>query len=151
MSDPALTNYPQVSQIPVAWGEMDALQHVNNVVYFRYFEIARLAYFDKVDMMQTMKQTQCGPILASTQCQYKAPVTYPDTVQVGARTVNLGEYDLHMEYAVWSEKLQRIAAVGTARVVYYDFKKHQKTPLVNKLIDNIHRLEGDRLDTLTTE
>ena len=39
--------YPVVIEIPVAWGEMDAFQHLNNIVYFRYFESARIAYFER--------------------------------------------------------------------------------------------------------
>lgn len=39
-----LAQHPIVTEIPVAWGEMDALQHVNNVVYFRYFETARIDF-----------------------------------------------------------------------------------------------------------
>ena len=43
-----LAQHPIVTEIPVAWGEMDALQHVNNVVYFRYFETARIDFFNRL-------------------------------------------------------------------------------------------------------
>ena len=41
-----LETFPVVSKIPVLWGDMDSFQHVNNVIYFRYFESARIQYFD---------------------------------------------------------------------------------------------------------
>ena len=75
-----LRDYPVIIDIPVAWGEMDAFQHLNNVVYFRYFESARIAYFDAIDAMKVMETTGVGPILAETRCRYRIPLTFPDTV-----------------------------------------------------------------------
>jgi len=66
-------------QITVAWGEMDAFQHVNNVVYFKYFESARINYFEETGINAHMQTTGVGPILGNTQCRFKAPLTYPDT------------------------------------------------------------------------
>jgi len=43
-----MSDYPVVVDIPVAWGEMDAYGHLNNIVYFRYFETARMAYFERL-------------------------------------------------------------------------------------------------------
>ncbi len=45
-----LKAHPVVIETPVAWGEMDSLQHVNNIIYFRYFESARMAYFNRLDL-----------------------------------------------------------------------------------------------------
>jgi acyl-CoA thioester hydrolase len=44
-----ISTYPVIIEIPLAWGDMDAFQHVNNVVYFKHFESARIAYFEKID------------------------------------------------------------------------------------------------------
>jgi acyl-CoA thioester hydrolase len=55
-----LKNYPVVIEIPIAWGDMDAFQHVNNIVYFRYFESARIAYFEKLNLNDQMIQTGIG-------------------------------------------------------------------------------------------
>ena len=59
-----LKAYPVVIEIPVAWGEMDSLGHVNNIIYFRYFESVRMAYFDAMDFWGYMGETGVGPILA---------------------------------------------------------------------------------------
>ena len=77
--------YPVINEIPIAWGDMDAFQHVNNVVYFRHFESARISYFERIKFIEVMKKTGIGPILASTQCRYKIPLTYPDKITVGAK------------------------------------------------------------------
>lgn len=58
--DTLLKDFPVITEIKVAWGEMDALQHVNNVVYFRYFETARLDYFNKLICWSTCKPRKLG-------------------------------------------------------------------------------------------
>ncbi|MGZ6208377.1 MAG: acyl-CoA thioesterase, partial [Syntrophales bacterium] len=75
-----LKDYPVIIEFPVAWGEMDAMNHVNNIVYFRYFESARIAYFEKADMFSYMTETGIGPILATISCKFKIPLSYPDKV-----------------------------------------------------------------------
>ena len=85
-----LSAFPVVIEIPVAWGEMDAFQHVNNVVYFRYFETGRIAYFERTVMRSAMNTTGLGPILATASCKFKFPLTYPDTVLVGVRVGGSG-------------------------------------------------------------
>ena len=59
--------YPVVITIPIAWGDMDAFQHVNNTVYFKHFESARISYFEKINFLEVMNKTGIGPILASSQ------------------------------------------------------------------------------------
>ena len=66
MEKKLLEGFPVIVEFPVAWGEMDALGHVNNIVYFRYFETARIAYFERVKLLELMEKTGIGPILAST-------------------------------------------------------------------------------------
>ena len=85
-----LAGYPVILEIPVAWGEMDAFQHVNNIVYLRYSESARIAYLERVGLSDTLQTTGIGPILALIQCRYKFPLTYPDTVRVGVRASEIG-------------------------------------------------------------
>ncbi|MBU2038447.1 MAG: thioesterase family protein, partial [Gammaproteobacteria bacterium] len=58
-----LYEYPVVIEVPVAWGEMDAFQHVNNTQFFRYFESARVQYFDNLKILDYMNNYARGPIL----------------------------------------------------------------------------------------
>ena len=79
MTESLLAGFPVVVELAVAWGEMDSYRHVNNVVYFRYFENARLEYFRRLDWFEYERQTGVGPILAATQARFRKPLTYPDT------------------------------------------------------------------------
>ncbi len=139
-----LDDYPVVIEVPVAWGEMDAFQHLNNVVYFRYFESARIAYFKEIEAMKVMETTGIGPILAETRCRYRIPLTYPDTVSVGARVNQLAPKGFIMQYAVASHRHGRIAAEGDGRIVTFDYKAGSKALLPDSIREKIETLEGDR-------
>ena len=137
-----LKSYPSVVEIPVAWGEMDAFQHVNNVVYIRYFETGRIAYFEKCDLMGLMERTGIGPIFASVQCKFKTPVTYPDTVSVGVKVTDIQDDRFVVHHRVVSHKLGRVAAEGEGVIVSYDYRANRKTALPDEMKQCILNLEG---------
>ena len=136
-----LAHCPVVIEIPVAWGEMDSFQHVNNIVYLRYFESARIAYFERLNLMKFMNQTGIGPILASVQCKFKIPLTYPDTVSVGTRISKVEQDRFVMEYSVVSHKHQKIAAEGEGVIVSFNYRENKKTPLPDEIKQRIAELE----------
>ena len=117
-----LSSYGVQIELPIQWGEMDAFEHVNNVHYFRYFESARIAYFMRIGLATTIENINVGPILAETSCKYRFPLKFPDTITVAARTTTYTDTELHMEYLLWSQTKDNAAAVGTGRVVCFDFK-----------------------------
>ncbi len=82
--DRALGRYPVWVSIPVAWGEMDAFEHVNNVAYARWVETARVAYFTRLGLMCPRRPDGVGPILARLAIDYGRPISYPDTVRIEA-------------------------------------------------------------------
>jgi acyl-CoA thioester hydrolase len=137
-----LDTFPVTVEIPVAWGEMDAFQHVNNIVYFRYFESARIAYFDKLNIIEYMDRTGVGPILASTQCRFKVPLAYPDTVSVGTRVSKIEQDRFMMDYVVFSNRLRRVAAEGEGLIVCYNYRERKKTPIPGELRQRILEAEG---------
>ena len=137
-----LKHFPVVVQFPVAWGEMDAFNHVNNVVYYRYFENARIAYFDKVKMMEVMQQTGVGPILSRSQCRYLHQITYPDTVSVGARVSDIASDRFTMQYAIASHTSRRIAAEGEGLLVSFDYQKNEKANIPDIVRQHIISLEN---------
>ncbi len=139
-----LQDYPIILKQNVLWGDMDAFQHVNNAVYFRYFEDARLAYFEKTGVMKNMEQTNIGPILAETQCQFRAPVTYPDHILIGTRLKELptqGDKRFVMEYAVYSEQHDNVAAKGTGNVVFYHYEQGASCEIPVNLISAFKQLQ----------
>jgi acyl-CoA thioester hydrolase len=137
-----ISAYPVTIEIPIAWGDMDVFQHVNNVVYFKQFESARIAYFEKINFFEVMKDTGIGPILASTQCIYKIPLTYPDRVTVGAKVDRIESERFSMKYAVISQRHRKVAALGEGMLVSFDYHSKQKAPLPEEIKKRILALEG---------
>jgi len=133
--------YPVLIEIPIAWGDMDAFQHVNNIVYFKHFESARISYFEKIDFLEVMNKTSIGPILASTQCRYKIPLTYPDHVTVGTKVDTIEKDRFIMKYAVISHKLKKIAALGEGVLVTFDYQNNKKTLIPDEIRKRIIDLE----------
>ena len=141
-SKPLLQAFPVVVGVSVAWGEMDAFGHVNNVVYFRYFENARIEYLRRIAFDNAL---QVGPILASTSCRFRRPLTYPDDLHVGVRTTDIGEDRFTIEYRLVSERLGEVAAEGEGVVVAYDYQKARKAilpPSVRRAIEDLEQQQS---------
>ena len=119
--------------IPVAWGEMDAFGHVNNVVYLRWFETGRMAFFDQVGVSLRDIEGGAGPILAHTSCSFRKPVTFPDTVTVHTAISRVGTKSFVMQYRVDSQVLGDTAAEGDGTIVWYDYAKCISVPVPTEL------------------
>jgi acyl-CoA thioester hydrolase len=142
MSEALLAGYPVVVEQAVAWGEMDAYQHVNNVVYFRYFENSRLEYFRRLNWLAMQNDTGVGPILASTQARFHKPLTYPDVILIGARVVEVGEDRLTMRHRIVSQRLNAVATEGEGIIVTFDYARGVKAPVPAELGRRIAALEA---------
>jgi len=138
----ALGRYPVSIEIPVAWGDMDAMQHVNNVVYLRWFESARIAYFERAALLQGLNDMTVGPILARSTVDYLRPVTYPDTVRVEIAVTKMGKSSYEMAYRLWSKAQGAIAAKGDAVIVNYDYQAGKSAAVDERIRAAIHALEA---------
>jgi acyl-CoA thioester hydrolase len=121
----------------VEWDDMDAFQHVNNKVYFRYFEKIRIDFFEAKGLLDLMEEQQLGPILASTQCRFKVPLTYPDQVVIGTYLTDFESDRFLMKYAVYSLQHKRIAAEGDGAIVCYDYKEGKKASIPEAILESL--------------
>jgi acyl-CoA thioester hydrolase len=137
-----LAGYPVVSTIPVLWGDQDAFAHVNNVVYLRWCEEVRVAYLRLVGMMPPVPPTGVAPIVASVKCDYKIPVNYPDTVQVGARITSIGNSSLRMVHHIVSFNLDRVVAEADSTLVLLDYSISKPVTVPAELRQRIGEIEG---------
>jgi acyl-CoA thioester hydrolase len=136
-----LAGWPVVVQLPVVWGEMDSYRHVNNVVYFRYFENARLEYFRQLGWFEYEEETGIGPILAATQCRFRRPLTYPDTISVTARVSSLAEDRFILEHRIVSHAQGILVTDGQGEVVTFHYGEGKKVPIPDELRRRIAALE----------
>ena len=136
-----LKDFTFVVDLNIEWGDMDALQHVNNIEYFKYFQAARIAYFEKINSDSVFGETPIPLILASTQCKFIYPLTFPDSVSVGVRVDAMADQYFTMKYAVVSHQHQRLVAIGDAKVVMFDYVNNKKTSVPDEIRKTIIDLE----------
>ncbi|HEY4219831.1 MAG TPA: thioesterase family protein [Myxococcota bacterium] len=138
-----LAEFPVIVDVPVRWGDMDAYGHVNNAMYLTYFEVARLEYFSRLQLPGWTSPVGVGPIVHSTTCRYRLPVTVPDTLQVGARMkpASLAADRFTVHSVAFSTRHQRVAAEGDCVVVVFDYASGQKSSVTDELRAAIARVE----------
>ncbi len=104
-------------RIPIRWGDMDAMGHVNNTIYFRYLEQARISWFDAV--IGTPDQKGCGPILAHVSCDFVKPLLYPGEVCVRQMITRVGRSSVDMDLEILRvDPADGSGAQGAAGEVY---------------------------------
>ncbi|HZL91215.1 MAG TPA: thioesterase family protein [Pirellulaceae bacterium] len=138
---PQLADFPAIITLPVQWGDQDAFGHVNNVVYFRWCESARIAYFELSGMHALLGQQQLGPILARIACDYLRQLNFPDTIHVGARITRLGTKSLTMEHALYSQAQDAIVAKSESVIVCFHYESQASCPIPAEVRAQIERFE----------
>jgi acyl-CoA thioester hydrolase len=131
--------------LPVLWGNMDAFGHVNNTVYFRWFECARIEYLDRAGLSHLMAAQRIGPILAAIDCNFRRQVKHPDTVRITARVTRLGRSSLSMAHEVHSQQQAALVADGTSTIVVFDYRTQRPVRVPDEIRAAMERLEGREL------
>lgn len=137
-----LADFRVVIDQPVDWADMDSFRHVNNVVYFRYFENARMEYFSRIGWWDYMTETGIGPIVASTQARFRRPVKYPDTLRAGARSISIGSDRFTIRHVLVSKATGEMVTEGDAVIVSLDYRNNVKVPIPDELRRRIEKLDG---------
>ena len=129
-------------EVPVRWGDMDALRHVNNAQYFTYCETARISYFEKIGLFDVAHKA-LGPSLAMAQLNFRRQLHYPATLVVEVSTSRIGRTSFTLEYIIRdkNEPPEKGAADGSSVVVWVDYSEGKPVPLPEKLIQRIVEVE----------
>ena len=133
----SLDGFNHLSEYKVHWSDMDAALHVNNLVYMKWFESARIEFFDALDIDTSFSEREIGLILGWQDCKYLFPVTYPDTIKIGTRIMDVLEDRLVIQTAAWSVGHQRICAIGTQEIIPYDYAQLRKADIPASWIENL--------------
>ncbi len=111
-----------VERIAVRWGDMDAMGHVNNTVYFRYMEQARIGWFEALVPAAQAWQTT-GIVIVNASCNFRRPINYPGTVEVKVFVGAPGGSSVPTFYELSIEG--EIYADGAATVVFIDMQQQK--------------------------
>ena len=138
----ALAGFPVIISWPVQWGDQDAFGHVNNTVFIRWFESGRVAYLEQLGLGGSLSGKGLGPILAAINCNYRRPINHPDTIHIGTRVTKVGKSSMTIAHAIFSERLQSIAADGDSVVVMFNYDTQKSSRVPDNLRAMIATLEG---------
>jgi acyl-CoA thioester hydrolase len=128
-------------RIPVRWGDMDALGHVNNTLFFRYCEQARIAYFEAVGIGALADRPSVGVALVAASLSFRRQLRYPDTVAVTLRITRVGRSSFAHSYELRSESTGELVADGTSTCALADYARNRSVPLPAELLARIAKLE----------
>jgi len=131
-----------VLELPVIWADQDAMGHVNNTVFLRWFESARIAYLERLDLLHDPDRSSIAPILASVTCDFRQQVRYPDTVLIGASVERIGNSSLTVRHRVTSRSTGQVVAEGQSVMVLFDYEAQRSVPISTKLRSAIGELGG---------
>ena len=116
-----------VTRMPIRWGDMDAYGHVNNTVYFRYMEQARVEWIEAMEI--PMQPGGDGPVIINAACTFLIPMTYPGVVEVRTYVGQPGRSSVQTHVEMRLEGDERIYAKGAAKVVWMNTQSGKSVPL----------------------
>jgi acyl-CoA thioester hydrolase len=140
MNPSVAPSFLDVARIDVQWGDVDRMQHVNNVVYFRWLETARTNYFDRLVFAKYVP-ANVYPILVSIRCDYRMQLRDPDAVRIGYATLRIGTSSVTHAYRVWSAQQQKVVAEGEGTWICFDYGSQKPLALPDALVRAIEALE----------
>jgi acyl-CoA thioester hydrolase len=121
-------------EIPIRWGDMDAMGHVNNTVYFRYMEQTRISWFDARGI--ATDRSVDGPLIINARCTFTRELTYPGTVlarqYVVAAEIGRSSFETYVDMTR-TDDAQVLYAQGAAKTVWVDYGKRKSTPLPDEV------------------
>jgi acyl-CoA thioester hydrolase len=118
------------SRQSIRWGDMDALGHVNNTVYFRYMEQARIEWLYSLEREGGAYGTT-GPVIVNASCTFVVPLVYPNDLEVRMYLGEPGRSSVESYYEVVCEG--RVCAEGSAKIVWIDVATGRPVPLPDRI------------------
>ena len=119
--------------IPTRWMDNDVYRHINNVVYYSFFDTAVNQFLIEQNVLNIEKSTIIG-LVVETQCQYFSPITFPDVVTSGIRVDKIGTSSVHYSVGLFREDGNLTSAQGTFVHVYVDTLSRRPTPIPKEML-----------------
>lgn len=118
-------------RMAVRWGDMDAMGHVNNTVYFRYIETARIAWLEQIGDLPDA--SRAGPVLINAQCSFLKQLKYPAEIEVRSYVGPPGRSSFEVSHDIRlvgaDGQAGALHAEAAAKIVWVDFASEKSTPL----------------------
>jgi acyl-CoA thioester hydrolase len=137
---PTRSDYKVFYPVTTRWSDNDIYGHVNNVVYYSYFDTVANRYL----IEQGGLNISDGSIVAyvvNSGCDYHAPITYPESIDAGVRVERLGNSSVQYGIAIFREDEQEAAAHGHFVHVFVDRETNRSVPIPENLRAALERIQ----------
>ncbi len=121
-------DYRVFQRIPTRWNDNDVYGHVNNVVYYAFFDTAVNRYLIEQGVLDIQHGAVIG-LVVETSCTYQQPIAFPDVIDVGIRVAKIGNSSVRYELAIFRNDATESAAHGYFVHVYVDRATQRPTPI----------------------
>ena len=120
--------------IPLRWGDLDAMNHLNNTLYFRLMEEARICWFNEHGLMA--RPDGDGPILAHASCDFVRPMTYPCDAAVTQTVIRVGRSSMDLDVTIDGDGASPVQyAKGRNVLVWTDYRSGRSAPWPQWVLD----------------
>lgn len=131
-------DYAHFREIPTRWADNDVYGHVNNSVYYFYFDTVVNTWLIEAGLLEIGKSETIG-LVVETRCAFFAPITFPQTVHAGLRVARRGSSSVTYEIGLFARDSDETAARGHFVHVYVDEKNRRPV----KISDNMNKKLGE--------
>ena len=128
LAPPKRSDFVAFEEIHSRWMDNDAYGHINNVVYYSFFDTAVNRYLIERNVLDVLKSEAIGFVI-ETQCQYFSPIAYPDLIHVGLKVTHLGNSSVKYEVAIFKNEDDVASAAGSFVHVYVNRSTNNPTPI----------------------
>jgi acyl-CoA thioester hydrolase len=134
-----ISAYKHKLVIPTRWNDNDIYGHVNNAIYYLYFDTVVNRYLVDNDLLVVGESDTVG-LVVDTGCVYFAPISFPDNITAGLRVAKLGSSSVRYEIGLFRNNDTKAAAQGHFVHVYVDEKTRRPSPLSDKMKTQLSEL-----------
>lgn len=135
------SEYPHFLGLPTRWMDNDVYGHVNNALYYAFFDTAINHYLITEGGLDITAGTVIG-FAAESHCQYLQPLAFPEVVEVGLRVGSLGNSSVRYELAIFKESEVFAAAMGYFVHVFVDRETQRPVPIPAPIREALERLKS---------
>lgn len=129
---PSLSDYPYHVEISSRWQDNDAYGHINNVMYYSFFDTAVNRFLIEKAGLDIHRGREIAYVVSS-QCQYIAPAAYPETIYVGLRVIKIGRSSVTYGLSVYAGESKRRVAHGQFVHVFVDRDSDKAVPISSQV------------------
>lgn len=141
-----LENFSTKLTLRIDWSEIDIFGHINNVAIFKYVQAGRVNYLEAIGLMQLQYKTKIGPILVSTNCQFRKQLFYPGQITIYSKADFIKNTSFGIKHVIYNE-INEICVEAQDVIVFFDFNTNNKRLIPPELREKIEALQDKiRLD-----